>query len=211
MIGVVGTILGEAQVSISSMAVGPSASGNTALMVLSTDLQVPDDALAHLRGPRESATCTPSSRSDGQAESQSDTRRSSSVADAHSVKPFAEGQMMTVFRSRRRDGSEEAYHEVSEAMKAAARSVPGFVDFKTFTSEDGEHVSLVTFASPESHQVWRNDSDIAGPRSRAGGLLRRVLHSGGGVHPRGSVEPRWRLTCTVWPFPSRHPRNRQVP
>ena len=42
-------------------------------------------------------------------------------------------------------------------MQAAARSVPGFVDFKTFTAEDGEHVSLVTFASLESHQVWRND------------------------------------------------------
>ena len=49
MIGVVGTIVGEAQVSISSMAVGPSASGNTALMVLSTDQQVPDEALAQLR------------------------------------------------------------------------------------------------------------------------------------------------------------------
>ncbi|MGD0314316.1 MAG: NAD(P)-dependent oxidoreductase [Acidimicrobiales bacterium] len=50
MIGVVGTILGEAQVSISSMAVGPSASSNTALMVLSTDQTVPDDALERLRG-----------------------------------------------------------------------------------------------------------------------------------------------------------------
>ncbi len=50
MIGVVGTILGEAQVSISSMAVGPSATGNTALMVLSTDQPVPDEALAQLRG-----------------------------------------------------------------------------------------------------------------------------------------------------------------
>ena len=50
MIGVVGTIVGEAQVSISSMAVGPSATGNTALMVLSTDQLVPDDALTQLRG-----------------------------------------------------------------------------------------------------------------------------------------------------------------
>src|ERR1700733_2395200 len=41
MIGAVGTIIGEAQVSISSMAVGPSATGNTALMVLSTDERVP--------------------------------------------------------------------------------------------------------------------------------------------------------------------------
>lgn len=49
MIGVVGTVLGDADVSISSMAVGPSATGNTALMVLSTEGPVPDDALAHLR------------------------------------------------------------------------------------------------------------------------------------------------------------------
>ena len=49
MIGVVGTIVGDAGVSISSMAVGPSATGNTALMVLSTDGQVPDEALGQLR------------------------------------------------------------------------------------------------------------------------------------------------------------------
>jgi heme-degrading monooxygenase HmoA len=79
------------------------------------------------------------------------------VADAYPTRPFAEGQIITVFRSRRRDGSQAAYRDVSAAMHAAARSVPGFVDFKTFTAEDGEHVSLVTFASLESHQVWRND------------------------------------------------------
>jgi D-3-phosphoglycerate dehydrogenase / 2-oxoglutarate reductase len=49
MIGVVGVILGEAGVSISSMAVGPSRAANTALMVLSTDRSVPDDAFARLR------------------------------------------------------------------------------------------------------------------------------------------------------------------
>jgi D-3-phosphoglycerate dehydrogenase / 2-oxoglutarate reductase len=49
MIGVVGTILGDASVSISSMAVGPSATGNTALMVFSTDRVLPDDALDRLR------------------------------------------------------------------------------------------------------------------------------------------------------------------
>jgi heme-degrading monooxygenase HmoA len=65
--------------------------------------------------------------------------------------------MVTVFRSRRRPGVEATYHAVSEEIQAAARSVPGFVDFKTFTADDGEQVSLVTFASLESHQVWRND------------------------------------------------------
>ncbi len=50
MIGVVGVALGQAGVSISSMAVGPSASGHTALMVLSTEPAIPDDTLAALRG-----------------------------------------------------------------------------------------------------------------------------------------------------------------
>jgi D-3-phosphoglycerate dehydrogenase len=55
MIGVVGVVLGEAGVSISSMAVGPSMTAgpsgatDTALMVLSTDRPVPDDAFARLR------------------------------------------------------------------------------------------------------------------------------------------------------------------
>ena len=49
MIGVVGTALGKAGVSISSMAVGPSRTGNTALMVLSTDGSVPDDTFALLQ------------------------------------------------------------------------------------------------------------------------------------------------------------------
>jgi D-3-phosphoglycerate dehydrogenase len=49
MIGVVGTALGEAGVSISSMAVGPSRTGNTALMVLSTEGRGPDDTFALLQ------------------------------------------------------------------------------------------------------------------------------------------------------------------
>ena len=49
MIGVVGQHLGAAGISISSMAVGPSHGGPTALMVLATDQDVPTavaDALA---------------------------------------------------------------------------------------------------------------------------------------------------------------------
>jgi D-3-phosphoglycerate dehydrogenase len=50
MIGVVGTILGEADVSISSMAVGPSRNSTTALMVLATNIPAPDEALDRMRG-----------------------------------------------------------------------------------------------------------------------------------------------------------------
>ena len=50
VIGVVGTVLGDAGISISSMAVGPSQTAGTALMVLSTDGPVGDQVLDQLRG-----------------------------------------------------------------------------------------------------------------------------------------------------------------
>jgi D-3-phosphoglycerate dehydrogenase len=49
VIGIVGTVLGEVDVSISSMAVGPSSEGSTALMVLATHGPAPDEALDRLR------------------------------------------------------------------------------------------------------------------------------------------------------------------
>ena len=48
MIGVVGAVLGDAGISISSMAVGPSPRTGTALMVLACDRPLPDDALNRL-------------------------------------------------------------------------------------------------------------------------------------------------------------------
>jgi D-3-phosphoglycerate dehydrogenase / 2-oxoglutarate reductase len=49
MIGVVGTVLGDAGLSISSMAVGPNREDRTALMVLSIEGPVTDESLARLR------------------------------------------------------------------------------------------------------------------------------------------------------------------
>lgn len=50
MIGIVGSVLGQEGISISSMGVGPSAEGGTALMVLSTDRDVPASVCDALRG-----------------------------------------------------------------------------------------------------------------------------------------------------------------
>ncbi len=72
---------------------------------------------------------------------------------------FAEGQVMTVFRSRRRPEAEAEYHRVAEGMRRHALSMPGFVDFKTFVAEDGENVSLITFASVETQRAWRDELD----------------------------------------------------
>ena len=48
MIGVVGTVLGQAGVSIRSMALAPTTAAATALMVLSVDAEVPPAVVAAL-------------------------------------------------------------------------------------------------------------------------------------------------------------------
>lgn len=66
------------------------------------------------------------------------------------------GQVVTVFRSRRRPGSEDEYERMNAEMQAAVRQAPGFVDAKGFTSDDGEFVTIVTFDSIDAHLGWRD-------------------------------------------------------
>lgn len=70
---------------------------------------------------------------------------------------FAPDQVVTVFRSRRRAEAEDAYLVLSREMEAKARSMPGFVDFKSFVADDGEQVSVITFATPEHQRAWRDE------------------------------------------------------
>jgi D-3-phosphoglycerate dehydrogenase len=49
MIGLVGVALGQADISISSMAVGPDPETKTALMVLSTEAPTPSSVIEQLR------------------------------------------------------------------------------------------------------------------------------------------------------------------
>jgi heme-degrading monooxygenase HmoA len=65
--------------------------------------------------------------------------------------------IVTVFRSRLRDDRSDGYDETADAMEHRARTMPGFVDFKTFLAADGERVSLIVFASREAHDAWRDD------------------------------------------------------
>jgi heme-degrading monooxygenase HmoA len=71
---------------------------------------------------------------------------------------FAEGQVVTVFRNRLRDDAEarEAYDADAPEIAALARTMPGYVEHKGFTADDGERVTLVTFADAESHRAWRD-------------------------------------------------------
>jgi heme-degrading monooxygenase HmoA len=64
--------------------------------------------------------------------------------------------IVTVFRSRLRPESVAEYHDTAKRMVELARAMPGFVDFKTFEADDGERVSVITFASLETERAWRD-------------------------------------------------------
>jgi len=72
-----------------------------------------------------------------------------------SVQPSA-GQVVTVFRNRVRDGAWEAYADELAVVAGLARGMPGFVETKTFTADDGERCTVVTFADEASHAGWRD-------------------------------------------------------
>ena len=63
------------------------------------------------------------------------------------------GQVVTVFRNRLRADA-DAYPDHVARIGALARTMPGYVEHKTFTAEDGERVTVVTFADRASHEAW---------------------------------------------------------
>jgi heme-degrading monooxygenase HmoA len=63
------------------------------------------------------------------------------------------GQVVTVFRNRLRADA-HAYADHAVRMGALARTMPGYVEHKTFTADDGERVTVVTFADRASHDAW---------------------------------------------------------
>ncbi len=103
--------------------------------------------------------------------------------------------MVTVFRNRRRPGSEQEYDELASVMLAAARQSPGFVDFKTFTA-DGRRAG---FGGHVRHA--RGPWIVAGRRAPSGGAktgpigpLCRVLDPDGALCACTPVAPQVRLS-----------------
>jgi heme-degrading monooxygenase HmoA len=76
--------------------------------------------------------------------------------------------VVTIFRSRVRPTAVGEYEVVSEQMVTLARAMPGLLDYKTFVADDGERVTIVTFASMEEHEAWRSH-----PEHRQAQLLGR--------------------------------------
>jgi len=65
-------------------------------------------------------------------------------------------QIVTVFRSRLNPGIESDYTKVAQRMDELAIQMPGYVEHKSFRADDGERVTIVTFADQASHDAWRD-------------------------------------------------------
>lgn len=66
---------------------------------------------------------------------------------------------MTVFRSRLQPEAVETYTDHAVRMSELARTMPGYVEHKVFTADDGERVTLVTFADRAGHDAWGADPE----------------------------------------------------
>jgi heme-degrading monooxygenase HmoA len=64
--------------------------------------------------------------------------------------------VVVVFRSRLTAEAGDDYSEMAAEMLATAEEMPGFVEFKSFKSDDGERVSLVYWQDHETMAAWRN-------------------------------------------------------
>jgi len=62
--------------------------------------------------------------------------------------------IVTVFRSRLRDGVEKAYAQTAAEMSRLVRTVDGFIDEKLYVAPDGERVTIVRFRDVASQRTW---------------------------------------------------------
>ena len=62
--------------------------------------------------------------------------------------------VVTIFRSRLREGADAAYGEVADEMSALARTMEGFIDEKFYLSREGERVTIVRFRDVDSQRAW---------------------------------------------------------
>ena len=62
--------------------------------------------------------------------------------------------LVVLFRSKLVDAP-AGYAEMAQEMLDLARTMPGFVDVKAFTAEDGERLTLVWWEDEDTLRAWR--------------------------------------------------------
>lgn len=65
--------------------------------------------------------------------------------------------IVVLFRSRLRDTAGADYSAMADEMLERARTMAGFVEFKSFTAEDGERLAVIWWENEETLTLWRED------------------------------------------------------
>lgn len=68
--------------------------------------------------------------------------------------------VVIVFRTRLREGiDEQALGTLGARMYEIASAMPGFISYKDYTAGDGESLTIVEFASPDTLAAWRDNPE----------------------------------------------------
>src|SRR5580658_1528865 len=67
--------------------------------------------------------------------------------------------LITVFRSRLRQGVRDEYVALVERMNELAKTMPGYISHKGFFADDGERVTIVEFEHEEGLRAWRTNPE----------------------------------------------------
>lgn len=63
--------------------------------------------------------------------------------------------VIVVFRSRLRPEHQAEFHALADEMMKLAESMPGFLSYHVYASEDGERCSIIEFDTHEHLRAWR--------------------------------------------------------
>ncbi len=70
-----------------------------------------------------------------------------------------EAEDVVVFRSRRKVEDDPEYAALAPHIFDLASKAPGFVSAKSYTADDGEHVTIARFDTAADERAWRNDAE----------------------------------------------------
>jgi heme-degrading monooxygenase HmoA len=63
--------------------------------------------------------------------------------------------LVILFRSKLTDQAKEDYNAMNDEMETLVRQNPGFIDVKSYKSEDGERLTVVWWRDEDSLREWR--------------------------------------------------------
>ncbi|HVO27201.1 MAG TPA: antibiotic biosynthesis monooxygenase [Candidatus Margulisiibacteriota bacterium] len=65
--------------------------------------------------------------------------------------------VLVLFRSKLTAHASDDYKAMADEMLARARTMAGFLDFKSFGADDGERLSVIRWESQDSMRAWTDD------------------------------------------------------